>query len=83
MRGRSVVSKKLWESDQLPNEKTVTSFSRECVDVLGAAALAIPLSAFGLLDNTDKLSSLKIELIQVLRAEQLILEVTKSWKILT
>ena len=66
----------LWESDQLPNQKTVTCFSRECVDVLGAAALAIPLSAFGLLD------SLKIELIQVLRAEQLILEVTKSWKIL-
>ena len=58
-------------------------FQENASIVLGAAALAIPLSAFGLLDNTDKLSSLKTELIQVLRAERHILEVTKLWEILT
>ena len=38
---------------------------------------AIRLSVFGLLDNTDELSSRDIELIQVLRAEHLIPEVTR------
>ena len=66
----------------MPNEKTVTRFSQERVGVLQAESesggLAIPLSAFGLLDNTDRLSSQNIELIQVLRAEHLISEVTRS-----
>ena len=72
----------LYESNQLPNEKTVTRFSQERVAVLQAESesggLTIPLSAFVLLDNTDKLSSQNIELIQELRAEHLIPEVTRS-----
>ena len=47
------------------------------------AGLAIPVSAFSLLDNTDKLSSQKNELIQALRDEYIITEITKSRDFLT
>ena len=65
----------------MPNEKSVTRLSQERVGVLQAESesdgRAMPLSAFGLLNNIDEVSSQNIELIQVLRAEHLIPEVTK------
>lgn len=60
----------LLQSDLPPNEKTATRLSREGIVVVGAgsetAGIAMSVSTFHLLDNPDKLSKLRDELVKAL-----------------
>ena len=60
----------LLQSDLPPIEKTATRLSREGIVVVGAgsetAGIAMSVSTFHLLDNPDKLSKLRDELVKAL-----------------
>ena len=68
--GKETLFHHLYQSDLPPKEKTTTRLSREGIVVVGAgsetAGIAMSVSTFHLLDNPDKLSKLRSELVKAL-----------------
>lgn len=68
--GKETVFHHLYQSDLPPKEKTATRLSREGIVMVGAgsetAGIAMSVSTFHLLDNPDKLSKLRSELVTAL-----------------
>ena len=78
--GRETLLHHLYRSDLPPSEKTASRLSHEGIAVVGAgsetAGIAMSFSTFHLLDNPDKLSKLRNELVRALPDP----EVIPEWK---
>ena len=69
-KGKDTLFHQLYQSDLPPDEKTATRLSQEGIVVVAAgsetAGIAMSVSTFHLLENPDKLSKLRSELVKAM-----------------